>query len=139
MAADENKKLIHTFYTRLWNRWDMACVPEILSEDISFRGSLGDEKRGHRGFIDYVEFIRAAFPDFHNTVEELIAEGDTVVARLTYRGTHAGPLFGVPASGNRIEYAGVAIFRIDGGKIADVWVLGDRHALIGQLERTPDG
>ncbi len=135
---DENKKLIDTFYNRLWNRWDMGCVPEILSEDISFRGSLGVEKRGHREFIAYVDFIRAAFPDFHNTVEEVIAEGDTVVARLTYRGTHEGALFGVPASGNRIAYAGVAIFRIRDGKIADVWVLGDRLALMEQIGRTAD-
>src|SRR5262249_21398608 len=59
------------------------------------------------------------FPDFHNRVEELVPEGERVVARLTYTGTHAGELLGIAPTGRRVNYAGVALFRIASGQIAD--------------------
>ncbi len=73
------------------------------------------------------------FTTRHNTIEDLIAEGDKVVARLTYRGTHQGELFGQPPTGGKIERAGLAIFTIKAGKIAEVWVLGDLRGLWRQL------
>src|SRR5262249_14013853 len=69
----------------------------------------------------------------HNRVEELVAEGDRVVARLTYTGTHAGALLGIAPTGRRVSYAGVAVFRIASGQIAEGWVWGDLHGLLGQL------
>ena len=77
--------------------------------------------------------VRTAFPDFHNTIEELIAEGETVVARLSYRGTHEGELFGVAPTGHAITYAGIAIFRIRNGMIEEGWVMGDTAALMRQV------
>src|SRR5262249_39446424 len=97
----------------------------------------GVSVQGRDGFRDYMRTVRRAFPDFHNQVEEIIAEGDRVVARLTYTGTHQGELFGVAATGRKVSYAGVAIFRIAGAAIAEGWVLGDLHGLIQQL--APDG
>jgi predicted ester cyclase len=64
----------------------------------------------------------------------LIAEGSTVVARLTYTGTHQGELFGIPVTGKGVTYSGVAIFLIVDGKIKDGWVLGDAMGLKRQLE-----
>lgn len=133
MPLEQNKQLVQDFYCRLWNKWDLSAVQDILSPDISFRGSLGLTKKGHSGFIDYVELVRSAFPDFHNTVEELIAEADNVVARLTYVGTHRGELFGIPPTGRQVKYAGIAIFRITGSRITDVWVLGDTLGLMRQI------
>lgn len=127
------KELVRIFYDRLWNQWECQLADELLADDILFRGSLGLTRIGRAGFLEYVEIIRTAFPDFHNTIEDLIAEGDKVVARLTYRGTHQGELFGQPPTGRKIEYAGVAIFTIKAGKIAEVWVLGDLYGLMRQI------
>ena len=77
--------------------------------------------------------VRRAFPDFHNRIDALVAEGDTVVARLTYTGTHSGELFGIGPTGRRVTYVGVAVFRVEAGVIADGWVLGDVHGLMRQL------
>ena len=77
--------------------------------------------------------VRRAFPDFHNHIEELVAEDNKVVARLTYTGTHHGVLFGIGPTGKRVTYAGVAVFRIEAGRITEGWVLGDVHALLLQL------
>jgi steroid delta-isomerase-like uncharacterized protein len=133
MSAGQNKALVRHYYEALWNLWDFALADELVAEQIGFRGSLGVNVRGREGFKDYMRAVRRAFPDFHNQVEELVAEDDRVVARLTYTGTHTGELFGIAPTGRRVSYAGVAMFRIVSGQIAEGWVLGDLHDLIGQL------
>src|SRR5438067_8819293 len=117
MAESAAKALVRRYYGALWNRWDFALADELIAEDIAFRGSLGVSVRGREAFREYMDSVRRAFPDFHNRVEELIAEGDRVVARLTYTGTHRGELFGVAPQGRRVSYAGVAIFRVADGRV----------------------
>src|SRR5262249_22837350 len=104
-----------------------------------FRGSLGVAVRGREEFRRYVGLVRAAFPDFHNDVEELVAEGERVVARLTYTGTHRGELFGIAPTGRRVSYAGMALFRVAGGLIEEGWVLGDTAGLKEQLTAGGEG
>ena len=134
MAIEENKKIIRRYYDELWNNWDLAVADELIASDIAFRGSLSVVVQGLGAFKGYVNIVRAAFPDFHNTIEELIAEGDKVVARLTYTGTHRGELFGIRPAGKRVAYAGVAIFLLQDGKIRNGWVLGDTMGLRTQLK-----
>ncbi len=134
MTAETNRRLVETFFNFMWNTWSEETMREILSADIDFRGSIGLQVNGHEGFLGYMRTIRDAFPDFHNHIEEIIATDDRAVARLTYSGTHQGALFDRPASGRRIEYAGVAMFTIDSGRISKVWVLGDLWGLMQQLE-----
>ncbi len=133
MSAEANKALVRRYYEQLWNRWDFALADQIIAQDIAFRGSLGIAVRGREGFQQYMRTVRAAFPDFQNHIQELVAEGDKVVARLAYRGTHRGELFGIRATGKQVSYAGVAIFRIADGKILEGWVLGDTLGLLRQL------
>jgi predicted ester cyclase len=71
----------------MWNRWDVALADELIAEQMTFRGSLGNSVQGREGFKEYVRAVREAFPDFHNRVEELVGEVDRVVARLTNTGT----------------------------------------------------
>lgn len=138
MSIEENKAIVRRYYERLWNAWDLALVEELIASDITFRGSLAVTVSGREGFNRYVALVRAAFPDFHNAVEDLIAEGDKVVARLTYRGTHQGELFGIAPTGRPVAYAGVAIFRIVAGRIAEGWVMGDTLGLMRQLGAIPE-
>ncbi len=133
MANSPNVALVERFYHELWDRFDKRLIPVLLTEDVRFRGSLGQAKVGHDQFGEYVDFVRAAFPDFTNTLEEVVSEGDRSFARLTYRGTHRGDLFGIAPTGRRVEYAGAALFRFRDGRIAEVWVLGDLHGLLRQL------
>lgn len=133
MSESPNLRLIRRFYEDMWNKFDKGVFPEILDPHISFRGSLGQTKNGYAELSEYVDFVRSAFPDFHNEIVETISEGSKTFARLRYTGTHRGELFGIAPTGRRIEYAGAAVFTIRKDKIADVWVLGDIHGLIEQL------
>ena len=134
MRQNRNRLLIERFYLEMWNRFDKTIVPDILTEDLRFRGSLGQSKSGHAAFGEYVDFIQRAFPDFSNEIEEIISEGDKAFAKLTFRGTHRGEVFGIAPTGRLIQYAGAAVFKFRGDRIAEVWVLGDIYGLISQLE-----
>jgi steroid delta-isomerase-like uncharacterized protein len=133
MTSSRNVELIGRFYDEMWNRFDKSLFPDLLTEDIRFRGSLGQHALGYEQFEGYIDRIRRAFPDFTNHVEEIVSEGDRSFARLTYRGTHRGEIFGIAPTGRRFEYAGAALFRFRGNRIAEVWVLGDVHGLLQQL------
>lgn len=136
-SSEDNRRLVETFFNVMWNTWDDATMRAILDPAIDFRGSIGLQVTGHDGFAGYMRVIRDAFPDFHNRIDEIVATDDRAVARLTYTGTHEGPLFDHPATGNRIEYAGVAMFTMAGGRITKVWVLGDRLTLLEQIGAIP--
>lgn len=133
MSISEHKALVGRFYEELWNGRNVDAIGEILSPDVVFHGTLGMDQAGHAGFRAYSALVRAAFPDFHNTVEEMIAEGDKLAACLTYSGTHQGEIFGIEPTGRTVSYAGIAIFVFNDRLISHVWVLGDRLELIQQL------
>ena len=130
---EANHRLIEQYYYELWNQWRFDLTDRCLSQSVKFHGSVGISVEGVDGFRSYMRLIQSAFPDFHNTIEELVAEDDRVVARLTYRGTHGGEIFGVKATGRNIQYDGLALFRISDGKVAEGYVLGNVIHLLGQL------
>ena len=81
-------------------------------------------------------------PDWHETIEDIIAEGDKVWVRLAYTGTHTGELFGLPPTGNKITAMAVDIYRIVDGKLAEYWNVTDRLNLLkpqGVIEYTEKG
>lgn len=133
MPENDNRRLVETFFNVMWNTWDDAVMRQILDPQVDFRGSIGLHVTGHDGFAGYMRVIRDAFSDFHNAIEDIVVAEDRAVARLIYTGTHDGTLFDHPPTGHRIEYAGVAMFTMRGGRIAKVWVLGDRLALMEQI------
>jgi predicted ester cyclase len=75
----------------------------------------------------------SAFPDYVHVVETMVAEGDRVAVRLTYNATHQGEFEGIPATGNRISYAGAQIVTIADGMMKEMWVLEDMLGLMSQL------
>ena len=133
MDACAQRRLIGRFYDDMWNRFDKSVFPEILDPDIRFRGSLGQEKVGYTEFAEYVDFVEAFSPNFHNTVLATITEGDQTFARLSYTGTHRGEVFAIKPTGRTFEYAGAAVFSFNDDRITEVWVLGDIYGLLQQL------
>lgn len=129
------KDIVNSFYECLWNKVDMALIPSLLHEDVSFRGSLGMVKQGHKGFALYMDFISQALGNYYCKIIDIAAEGEKVWARVNYAGEHRGELFGYAATHAKLKWEGVAIFTFKEGKIVDIWVLGDINGVMKQLSR----
>lgn len=131
----ENKETVRKFYDAIWNNADMTVIPDLLCEDFSFRGSLGLMQRGHVGFANFMDQIRAAIGEYRCDILDMIAEDNKVYARMLYSGIHRGELFGYAATHGKIKWDGVAIFTFSDGKIAELWVLWDVNDVMKQLSR----
>ncbi len=129
VTREPNEVVIRRFYNELWNEWRLSVADEILAIDVRFRGTLGTSGSGIDHFKAYFKQARKAFPDLHAQIDELIVAGAVVVARLTWSATHAGEIFGIPATGRRWSYVGAGIFHLNAGKIQDAWVVGDTQEL----------
>lgn len=127
------RTLVERFYHEVWNEADELVAREILATDFRFRGSLGPEKRGVDGFIDYMRSIHRALADYQCIIVDLVVDDCRVAARMTFKGRHQETFFGVEATGRQIAWAGAAFFRIEDEHIAELWVLGDIDAVKAQL------
>lgn len=128
-------QLVKAFYERIWNAGDLAAVPELLSEDFSFRGSLGAELRGREPFRDYVRSVRGALANYHCEILDCVSEGERAFARLRFSGLHVGQFRGFLPTGLPVHWLGAALFRCERQLIADLWVLGDLAGLDEVLKR----
>ena len=132
---NRRKQQVRRFYEVLWDAHDSEAIPTVLHENFTFRGSLGQEKRGHDGFAEYVDMVHHALADYRCTIEELVAEGEKVFAKMTFGGIHRNEFMGYRPSGKRVYWKGCALFTFDGDLISDVWVLGDLKSLESQLKQ----
>jgi steroid delta-isomerase-like uncharacterized protein len=128
-----NIELVTRFWERLFNQRDLSAVASVVTDDLSWRGSLGTRSEGLDGFLDYAHTAQEAIPDLHVDLDELVAAGDHVFARLTLTGSHGGTLLGVAATRRQFSYDAAAVHRCRDGRIESVWVVGDTHALYRQL------
>jgi len=126
-------QLVERFYHEVWNRADEAVAREILHPDFRFRASLGPEKRGPDGFIEYMHLIHTALASYTCTIQDVVEQGDRAAARMRFAGTHTGTFFGVAPTHREIAWAGAAFFTTDGRQITSLWVLGDIDAVKQQL------
>jgi predicted ester cyclase len=133
--SETNRDVVVLFYQELCNRWRLDLIDDILSEKIHFRASLGSIVSGRDEFKHYLERVRAAFPDWYHRIDEVLAVGDRVVARLTYSGTHSGSFGDLEATGAHVEYVGAGFFRLAGGLIEDAWIVGDTQEFWRALGR----
>jgi steroid delta-isomerase-like uncharacterized protein len=124
---------LNFFYIEVWNNSNEKVAREILAADFRFRGSLGPEKRGQDGFIEYMWSVNQALGNYVCMIEELVASQDRTAARMIFKGTHRAEFFGVGATNREIQWAGAAFFQINGGLIVELWVLGDVDSVKAQL------
>lgn len=131
--SQENRELVRKWFEAL-SRHDVDVVADMVAGDFIHNSSTNQDRDGVRAELDY---WFSAFPDASVSVEDLIAEADRVVARVTSSGTHGGEFMGSPATGKRISVQEVDIFRIENGKIAEAWAAVDFFGMLTQLGLLP--
>ena len=132
------RELVEAFYFEVWNRADENRAKEILDESFRFRGSLGSERNGPDGFIAYMREVHLAFGSYRCIIDDLVVAHGRAAARMRFTGRHRDDFQGVSATGRQVTWAGAAFFTCRGGRIAELWVLGDLVELGRQLGATRD-
>lgn len=137
-TTSDNKRLVEDFIQELFSKGDLTAVdrylsPSFVNNDPPFPGA----PTGPEGMRHAAAMFRAALPDWHSEVDQLVAEDDIVVERFTASGTHQGELMGVAGSGRTLVLRGINVFRIDGGKIVERWGRLDELGLLRQLGLIP--
>ncbi len=121
-VAERNKALVVRLIDEVWNARDLRQLPDLWS------GPARDEAYSQH------KILTGAFPDLRIEIEDLIAERDRVVTRLTFRGTHRGPFRGIAPTGLAVRFSAIRIYRIADGMIVESWANQDALGLLGQLQ-----
>jgi len=122
MSIEENKAVVRREQEELWNHTgDLEAAEELFAA-----GQAEAAKQEAANF-------RRGFPDVISIIENLIAEGDKVVARWRSRATHQGDYMGIAPSGKAVEFTGISFYRIEGNKIAQSWNIEDQFGLMRQV------
>jgi steroid delta-isomerase-like uncharacterized protein len=131
-VVEANKALIRRFYDEVESQGRVEILEELFAPDCI---DTGHPERGHgpAGVRDHVLEMRQRFPDLTVTVDQLVAEGDWVVAKLTSRGTHLGAFAGLSPTGRVVTWTGVGIRRVVDGRIVEQWTKYDLFSLLRQL------
>jgi len=127
---------VRCFVEEFWNEGNMSAADELMAPDAEIHMPTG-EMVDLDGLKSFAGTFRGSFPDWHSTVEELIAEGDGVAELWTGRGTHRGELQGIPPTGKRVEVPGSVFYRIVDGKIVEFRGQLDMMGLMQQLGTIP--
>lgn len=133
MTAAENKALVRRFYEEVYVNWNMALADQLISPQFTSHDWPERGPTGPRAFRDYYSAIRSAVPDARYEVDDLIAEDDKVVVRWRLLGTHKGNFRGIAPSGRPITLKGIAIYRVEDGKLMERWVVSDLHGVLEEI------
>ena len=128
MSLEENKAIVRR-WIESYNKHNLDSFDEFIAPDYIDHIHHG----GPEGVKQVFNMAFKAFPDWHETIEDIIAEGDKVWVRLTYTGTHTGEFRGLAPTGKKITTTGLMIYRIVNGKLVEGWDLSDYLALLKQI------
>ncbi len=136
MSIEENKQLLRR-YQEIYNSNDLDRLTEVVSEKLLTPRILPGLPPGLEGARAAHQIMLAGFPDYQTLIEDLIAEGGKVAARIRMTGTHRGDFMGISPTGRKVEFTGIYIARIENGKIVEHWGEEDSVSLLRQLGALP--
>jgi len=132
MSLEENKAIVRR-YQEIYNSNNLDSLSEVVSEELLTPKIMSGMKPGLQGAKQVHATTLIGMPDWHTEINDLIAEGDRVAARITMTGTHTGNFCGIPATGRRVEFSRIYVVRIANGRIVEHWGEEDGVGLLQQL------
>jgi predicted SnoaL-like aldol condensation-catalyzing enzyme len=130
-TVKSNKKIVELFCETVFNNHDLSRLDDYMHDNYIQHNA--DVATGKAGFKDFFQITFKAIPDFKCSVKQIIAEGDLVAVYSKTSGTHVGHWIGPTATGNKLSYDVVDIFRVQDGKIAEHWDVADTFKLFMQV------
>jgi predicted ester cyclase len=132
MSIESNKAVVTRYWYDLWNKKNEDVIEEITLPDVKLHFPPGQAHQPP-SFHKWIQTALIAFPNVHFTIHELVAEGDKVVCQWSYTATNTGVFLGREPTGREVTDQGINMFRIENGKIAEMWMSGDSLGLLQQL------
>ncbi|WP_076430108.1 ester cyclase [Haladaptatus litoreus] len=133
----KNSEIVRQFVEQAFNNGNLDAVDEYVAEDFVRHDPAAEDVRGRDGYKNFVEMNRTAFPDYHETIESIVDEDDTVMYRWTMHGTQEGEIMGVEPTGNEVDITGMVEMRLEDGKITEMWGNFDALGMLQQLDAIP--
>jgi steroid delta-isomerase-like uncharacterized protein len=138
MATEQDKALIRRFIEEIFNQGNLSLADEILAPNFVEHEQLPPGIPNDREGVKVLAgMLRSAFPDFKATIEDILADGDKVVIRMTWTGTHKDEFMGLPATGKRMSIGVIDIIRVVNGKGIEHWGQMDAMGMMQQLGAVP--
>ena len=139
-TESEHEAVIRRYVEEGYNQKDPAAFAETMAEDVVVYGLLGRDEpvEGLDAYGEYAAELVGGFPDAHGEIRDVVVDGDRVTARWTITGTHEGEVFGMEPTGEHIEVEGIALFRIEDGRIAEKRYRQDDLGMLEQLGEVED-
>jgi predicted ester cyclase len=134
--VEENKALRRRVLAEIEVAGSPAAIDELCTPDMVIYG-MGEPLRGREAQKAFTAVMHAAFTDFEGEIHDLVAEGDAIASRWTFRGTHTGDLMGIPPTGKRITMSGMDVSRFVGEQLAEMRVVMDQLGILQQLRVIP--
>ena len=135
--SEENKTLLRRFHQEVLNERKLEVIDQLCAPDIVDHSAPPGSPPGMDWARQMISMLFAAFPDMKLTTEDLVAEGDKVVARYTMKGTHRGEFMGIPPTGKEVFITGMEVNRVVGGKFVEHWEVMDQLGMMQQLGLAP--
>lgn len=138
--TEQNKTNFKRLYDEVFNQGNFDVADELIGPNVvehQQQPGVAPDAAGPELVKQIARFFRSSFPDLHIAVDDLIAEGDRVAARLTIAGTHQGEMLGIPPTGKRVEVSSIDIIRFEDGKAAEHWGETDILSMMQQLGVVP--
>ncbi len=129
----ENKAQFRRTYEELLNGGELSVADELIAPDFVNHEAPPGKDHGPESMRGLATMLRTAFPDLHFTIEDLVAEGDTVAGRVTMSGTHEGPFMGMPPTGRSVRQDQMHIVRFREGKAVEHWGVREDLGMMRQL------
>ena len=137
-SGDDLKALLYRITEEIWNKGRLELIDELIAEDLIDNVTRpGVEGSGRERYRASVVQIRTAFPDYHESVDLAVAEGDIVVSFASIAGTQTGELYGMPPSGRQMAVRTIGALRIKEGRAVERWGFGDDRLMMQQLGVIP--
>lgn len=132
---ERHKVTVQRYVEEGYNEKELSVLRDTMTDDVVVHGLVGADGpvRGRDAYAEWASRLVTAFPDTRAEIDELVATGDRVAARWTVTATHRNEFAGVPATGESFEVTGLALFRMEDGRIAEKWYRQDDLGLLVQL------
>ena len=131
--TEDNKAILRRAVNEILNGRNLALVDILFAPGYVYHGPGGLEVRGQEGFKQLLHVYLTAFPDGNMTIDDMVAEGDQIAWRWTFRGTHKGDLMGIAPTGKTVTVTGIILSRYSGGQIVEDWESFDELGMFRQL------